>query len=194
MSSSCVKEIIKYLKRTRRPNSVVNQPCRTTVWGCNYFTVGKKILSIYFDLLAQHGVRQASAGLFIRRKKMAKKRKSLEFQCYKCGGNKLAYRKYVEYIAPVEIRSNGGVYYEPLMVDTSEYSNTYSIFCCRDCGAKLVYNNRHVRTPKQLQTYLENTLDRYIHSYSEEEKQAMFDLMDRVEKDGVKITKLEKDM
>ena len=125
---------------------------------------------------------------------MAKKRKSLEFQCYNCSGNKLAYRKYVKCIAPVEIRSNGWVYYEPLMVNTSEYSNTYSIFCCRDCDAKLVHNNRHVRTEKELQAYLDNTLDRSIHSRSDTDEQALFDLMDRTEKDAVRITDLLKDM
>ena len=121
-----------------------------------------------------------------------KEKKRAEFKCWKCGSNKLAYRKYLEYVAPVEIKSNGLVYYEPRMVDTSEYTNTYSYFCCRDCGAKLVHNNRHVRTTEQLQTYLKNTLDRHIDSYSEKEKQALFDLMDQTEKDGVYLNNEEK--
>ena len=124
---------------------------------------------------------------------MAIKRKNLEFKCYDCGGNKLAYQTHVKCLAPVEINSSGRLHYGPVVIDASDYLKSSVMFCCRDCGTRLVYNNRGVRTEKKVRAYCKNYSDISYQPRSAAEEQALFDLMDKVEKDGVVIPKSERD-
>lgn len=120
------------------------------------------------------------------------KKKSLKFKCWECGGNKLAFLKHVKCLAPVKIRNSGRLYYDPVIIDTSDYSKGNVMFCCRDCGVKFVHNNRCVRTAKKLRSYLENTSDIYFESEDEERKyrEDVGKLMDRIESDPVLLKEI----
>ncbi|MHC4183949.1 MAG: hypothetical protein ACYSR0_11435 [Planctomycetota bacterium] len=55
------------------------------------------------------------------------------FTCEKCGSHKLAYKKFVKCIVPVERHGNGRLEYLSSVIDEDDYLATENGFICQDC-------------------------------------------------------------
>ena len=87
-------------------------------------------------------------------------KKKIEFKCWACGSNKLAYQKYAKCLTPVRATDDGDFLYFDILVEEDECLAVLNGFCCQDCGSFLEYSGCRVETEKQLQCYLENAPDK----------------------------------
>jgi hypothetical protein len=131
------------------------------------------------------------------------KKMEVQFECWKCKSNKMAYQKYAKCLTPVRLTNDGDLLYYDTFVEEDDYLAVLYGFCCEDCGSLIEYSGCRIETEKQLQCYLgipSENLDKEqgasasetsseSDQYVNENQQELFDLMDRIEKDGVYLNK-----
>jgi hypothetical protein len=126
-------------------------------------------------------------------------KKKIEFECWKCKSNKMAYQKYAKCLTPVRLTNDGDLLYYDTFVEEDDYLAVLYGFCCEDCGSLIEYSGCRIETEKQLQCYLgipsdrldneqgisagetSSESDQHVNEYQQE----LFDLMDQIEKDGI---------
>lgn len=86
----------------------------------------------------------------------------INFKCERCGSSKLAYRKFVSCITPIQILEDETIYYSPSIINEDHSLGVNYGFCCADCGTMIYHRNDPLETEGELMWYL---------SLSEDERQ-----------------------
>ena len=77
-----------------------------------------------------------------------------KFECKKCGSKELVFTSYAKCLIPVVIRGDGVIEYLEAVVDSDDYIQNTSYFCCSECGSKLGNNTTALQTEQELLVYL----------------------------------------
>ena len=76
---------------------------------------------------------------------------SNKFICKECSSEELAFTSYVKCLIPVVIGENGNVQYLEPIVNSDDYIQNTSYFCCSGCGSPV---GNHLQTEQDLLEYL----------------------------------------
>ncbi len=77
-----------------------------------------------------------------------------EFNCPKCGGNKLTYEKWVQSTEDVIIHENGHIEYSEAIINPDSELGSCDAFRCRSCGHLLSYFGSIISNEHDLTAYL----------------------------------------
>ena len=81
---------------------------------------------------------------------------SNKFECKKCGSGELAFSSYVKCLIPAVIKEDEGIEYLEAVVDSDDYIQNTSYFCCYGCGSQVGDFKEPLRTEEELLVYLNN--------------------------------------
>ena len=92
---------------------------------------------------------------------------SIDFECLKCGGNKLVYQKYAKCLTPVSIPDNEHVKYGLSSFNEDDYLTVSTGFCCAGCNILIEHRGIRMETEKDLLDYL--TMEPYLREHQKQE-------------------------
>lgn len=87
-------------------------------------------------------------------------KENCEFKCWKCGGNKLAYQKYIKSLTPVSLQENGQIEYGLSVYDEDDFLTASNGFVCVECRLMLEHCGVSLETEQAVLDYL--TMDPYV--------------------------------